>query len=158
MEYIYIGKLVNTHGLKGEVKILSNFRHKNLVYKSGFNLYVGKDKQKFEVESYRRHKNFDMVVFKNYYDINMVEHLKGSLVYANKEDLNDTKLALNLIGYEVICDKKALGVISEIIDNGANEILSLDTGIMIPYVDTFISNINHDSKRVIINYIKGLFD
>ena len=105
MEYFYIGKLVNTHALKGEVRILSNFRHKDKVFINGFKLYVGKDKKEYIVESYRKHKNFDMVLFKGYYDINLVEHLKGSLVYINKDDLKldkNTYLAVDLIGYNVI--------------------------------------------------------
>ena len=56
MEYLYIGKLVNTHGIKGEVRIISNFRHKDKVFVKGFFFYVGKDRVKYEVESYRRHK------------------------------------------------------------------------------------------------------
>ena len=45
MNYLYIGKLVNTHGIKGEVRILSNFRHKDKVFVKGFKFYVGKDKK-----------------------------------------------------------------------------------------------------------------
>ena len=61
MNYLYIGKLVNTHGIKGEVRILSNFRHKDKVFVKGFKFYVGKDKKEYVVETYRKHKNFDMV-------------------------------------------------------------------------------------------------
>lgn len=75
MNYLYIGKLVNTHGIKGEVRILSNFRHKDKVFVKGFKFYVGKDKKEYVVETYRKHKNFDMVVFKDNYDINLIEHL-----------------------------------------------------------------------------------
>ena len=53
MEYIYIGGLVNTHGIKGEVKIKSNFRYKESVFKPGFNLYIGKDKIKKVINTYR---------------------------------------------------------------------------------------------------------
>ena len=74
MNYLYIGKLVNTHGIKGEVRILSNFRHKDKVFVKGFKFYVGKDKKEYVVETYRKHKNFDMVVFKDNYDINLIEH------------------------------------------------------------------------------------
>ena len=41
MDYILIGKLVNTHGIKGEVKILSDFEKKELVFKKDFSLYLG---------------------------------------------------------------------------------------------------------------------
>ena len=105
MNYLYIGKLVNTHGIKGEVRILSKFRHKSVVFKKDFKLYIGKDKKEYIVEKYRVHKNFDMIVFKDNYDINLIEHLKGSLVYANKDDIKLSEnefLAIDLIGFNVI--------------------------------------------------------
>ena len=66
MEYVCIGKLVNTHGIKGEVKLLSNFEYKNKVFVVGMNFYIGEDKEKVTVNSYRHHKVFDMVTFKEY--------------------------------------------------------------------------------------------
>ena len=44
MKYIYIGKIVNTHGIKGEVRLLSNFKFKDKVFKKGMTIYIGKDK------------------------------------------------------------------------------------------------------------------
>ena len=55
MEYIKVGKLVNTHGIKGEIRILSDFDKKSLVFKSGVNLYIGEHKEKVTIESYRPH-------------------------------------------------------------------------------------------------------
>ena len=46
MEYIYLGKIVNTHGIKGEVRIISNFRYKSRVFVKGFTIYIGKKKDK----------------------------------------------------------------------------------------------------------------
>ena len=161
MEYLYIGKLVNTHGIKGEVRIISKFRHKSKVFSKGFKLYIGKDKKEYEVETYRVHKNFDMIVFKDNHDINLIEHLKGSFVYVNKEDIKEDDgevLAVNLISYDVFCNDKKIGIIEDVIDNGATEILVLNNGKMIPYVKEFIKDINKEQKKVIINNIKGLID
>lgn len=159
MEYLYIGKLVNTHGIKGEVRLLSNFRHKDKVFVKGFKFYVGKEKKEYTVETYRRHKNFDMVLFKDNYDINLVEHLKGSFVYINKSDLKLEKnvfLSIDLIDFDVIINDKRVGVIKEVIDTPANEVLVLDNNVMIPYVSAFIKKIDKENKRVIVNNMKGL--
>ena len=48
MEYLCVGKLVNTHGIKGEVRLLSRFRHKDKVFVKGFKFYIGKDKKEYE--------------------------------------------------------------------------------------------------------------
>ena len=159
MEYLYIGKLVNTHGIKGEVRIISNFRHKNKVFCPDMNFYIGKDKILYVVEKYRVHKNFDMLVFKDNYDINLIEHLKGSKVYINKEDLKleeNEFLSIDLIGYDVIINNKTVGAIKEVLDTPANEVLVLDNNIMIPYVKSFINNIDKTNKKVVVNDVKGL--
>lgn len=159
MEFIYIGKLVNTHGIKGEVRILSDFRYKDKVFVKNFKFYVGKEKKEYIVNSYRPHKKFDMVVFKDNYDINLIEHLKGSNVYINKEDLKLDKnqiLAVDLIGFSVIINGNLIGVVSSTIDTIANEVLVLDNNIMIPYVDAFIKSINEKEKIVEVFDVKGL--
>lgn len=159
MNYLYVGKLVNTHGIKGEVRLLSKFRYKDKVFVKGFKVYIGKDKEKFEIERYRVHKNFDMLVFKDIYDINKIEYLKGSLVYINKNDLNldnNTFLSIDLIGFNVIIDNKNIGIIKEVLDTPANEVLVLDNNVMIPYVNEFIDNINTNKKTITIKNIKGL--
>ena len=159
MEYLYIGKYVNTHGIKGEIRILSNFRYKDKVFIKNMKFYLGKDKKEYIVESYRKHKNFDMVVFKDIHDINLIEGLKGSLVYINKDELKldeNTFLSFDLIGYSVIIKDKLIGIISDVIDTPANEVLVLDNNIMIPYVKTFIKDINSIKKEVIVEDVKGL--
>lgn len=159
MDYLYIGKLVNTHGIKGEVRILSNFRHIDKVFIKDMKFYVGKDKKEYIVETYRKHKNFHMVVFKDNYDINLIEHLKGSFVYINKEDLKldkNTYLAVDLIGFNVIINDKLIGVISDVLDTPANEVLVLDNKVMIPYVKAFINKVDMDNKEVVVNDVKGL--
>ncbi|MDE5539223.1 MAG: ribosome maturation factor RimM, partial [Bacilli bacterium] len=57
MEYVYLGKIVNTHGIKGEVRVLSDFERKDLVFKKGFALFIGEKKEKHIINTYRRHKN-----------------------------------------------------------------------------------------------------
>ena len=159
MNYLNIGKYVNTHGIKGEIRILSKFRHKDKVFVKGFKLYLGKNKTMYEIESYRTHKNFDMIVFKDVHDINVIEPLKGSFVYINKDDLkldNNTYLSVDLIGFNVIIEDKIIGVISDVLDTPANEVLVLDNDVMIPYVKDFIKDINKDEKKVIVNNVKGL--
>ena len=100
-----------------------------------------------------------MVVFKDNHDINLIEHLKGSLVYINKEDLKldeNTFLSVDLIGYDVIINDKKVGVIKDVMDTPANEVLVLDNKGLIPYVSAFIKKIDTDKKQVIVNDVKGL--
>ena len=157
MEFINIGKIVNTHGIKGELRILSDFRHKDKVFKKGMKFYVGKEKEEFTVNSYRFHKIFDMVTFDGFNNINDVLYLKGRQVYINKEDLvlDDGEVYIeDLIGYEVIMGDKNLGKVTDVIYNPkANDVLKVGD-ILIPYVKDFIIKIE-DNKIYIIE-IGGL--
>ena len=88
MDYVYIGKIVNTHGIKGEVRILSNFEMIPKVFQKGMTFYIGKKKEAKVVTSYRHHKVFEMVTFEGIDNINDVLYMKGLNVFVNREDLN----------------------------------------------------------------------
>ena len=159
MDFLNIGKYVNTHGIKGEIRLLSKFRHKDKIFKKDFKVYIGKDKKEYTINTYRVHKSFDMLTFDGINDINLIEPLKGSFVFINKEDLildKNVFLSVDLIGFDVIIEGKIIGKITEIIDTPANEVLVLDSRVMIPYVKDFIKNINKESKIVEVNDVKGL--
>ena len=89
MNLIYIGDIVNTHGIKGEVRILSDFKYKKDVFKKGNYVYVGYDKDKLKLNSYRVHKNFDMVTFEGINNINDVL-LDGIKIDNTKEESIDS--------------------------------------------------------------------
>ena len=84
MELIKIGKIVNTHGIKGELRILSKFPYKEKVFIKNMKVYI--DKKNIEIiNTYRKHKNFDMVTFEGYSNINEVLKYKGKNIYINKD-------------------------------------------------------------------------
>jgi 16S rRNA processing protein RimM len=159
MKFIKIGKIVNTHGIKGELRILSDFRHKDKVFKKGMKVYVGKKKQEFIINSYRFHKIFDMVTFVGFNNINDIEYLKGDFIFINEEDLklNDGEiLSEKLIGFKAIIGNKEIGKVTEILDTPANEVIRINESILVPYVKDFINNIDMDNKTIYINDIGGL--
>jgi len=158
MKYINVGKFVNTHGLKGEIRILSNFRHKNKVFIKNMKLYIGKNKEEFIIDSYRFHKIYDMVTFNGINNINDIEYLKGSQVFINEDDLklDDEIYSGKLIDFVVIYDNKEIGKITEIIDTPANEVLRVNDKILIPYVDEFIEKIDIDKKILYLKNVGGI--
>ena len=117
MKYITIGKIVNTHGIKGEVRLLSSFKFKNKVFKKDMPIYIGNTKKKEIINSYRPHKQFDMVTLVGYNNINQVLKYKGSRVYINREDIDlskDEYLDEDLIGLDVKVGDKVVGKIQKI--------------------------------------------
>ena len=79
MKCIYVGKIVNTHGIKGELRILSDSKYKNEIFKINNYLYI--DDKEYQIKTYRQHKNYDMVTLDDLDNINKVLHLKNKKVY-----------------------------------------------------------------------------
>ena len=67
---VYVGEIVNTHGIKGELRIVSDFKYKSEVFVPGKKLYLGKRRQEEIIKTYRKHKNYDMITFERIDDIN----------------------------------------------------------------------------------------
>lgn len=158
MEYVYIGKLVNTHGIKGEVKILSNFEYKDKVFVAGMNFYIGENKEKVTVNSYRHHKVFDMVTFKEYNYINDVLKFKNKLVYVLKPDLaldNNSILDRDYIGMNAYYEGVLIGKVNDIIDNNGYKLMLIGTK-YVPFNKEFISSVSVTKNELILKNVEGL--
>ena len=155
MKFIYIGKIVNTHGIKGELRILSDFKYKYKVFKKDFKFYIGKEKSEYIVNTYRHHKVFDMVTFNGYNDNNEVLKLKGKNVYINNDDLDlDGEIYIdNLIDYKVIVGDKEIGVVTDVMHMPANDIIKVGD-VLIPYVKEFIIKI--EDNTIYVKDVGGL--
>lgn len=161
MSYIKIGKIATTHGIKGELKILSNFEYKDKIFIPGFKLYIGKDYIEEKINTYRPHKEFDMVTFNNYSNINEVlKYLKND-VYINKDDLKlnaEEYILEELVGYQIIFENEDYGKVIEIVYNNSNVLLEID-GIKhfyIPNNENFIEKVDNENKKIYAKNIKGL--
>ena len=157
MELINIGKLVNTHGIKGEVRIISNFKYKNEVFLKDNCIYI--NNEKYKINSYRTHKMYDMVTLLGINSIDEALKLKNSNVYINKEDYNFSGyLNEDLIGLDVYDNDKYKGKVVDI-ESSVNYDMLVIEGIkrhLVPNIPEFVSNIDIDNKKIYINYIKGL--
>ena len=164
MKYVLIGRLVNTHGLKGEVRILSSFKYKDRVFKNGMKIYIGKDKICEKITGYRYHKIFDMITMEGYNDINEVLKYKGDYVFVNKDDiilLENEYLDEDIVGVSVYVDDRLLGVVKKIEKHSVNEILVVkndEKNYLVPYNFDIILSIDLEKKKMCVKNIVGLFD
>ena len=115
MKKVYLGKIVSTHGIKGELKIKSTFPYKEKAFRIGNHLII--EEKKYEIKTYRVHKQFNMVTLDDYHDINEVLFLLKKNVYIEKEELSLEKeevLDEELIKYQVLTTSGKRGIIKEI--------------------------------------------
>ena len=154
--FILVGKIINTFGIKGEVKISSDFEYKNRIFKSDCHLYIGKDKYQEVVKSYRVHKNYDMVSFVNKDNINEVLKYKSQNVYVKRSELflNDCEyLYKDIIGFQVWDDTLVIGEVIDYILNKGQLLWKIkgDKVFYIPNVAEYILKIDLLNKKIITN-------
>ena len=157
MTKVYIGKIVNTHGIKGELRIkddLNDIQRKE-IFKINSHLIILDTP--YLIKSYRRHKAYDMVSFLGLTNINEVLFLKGKKVYKETGEISldsDNILDSELVTYKVKTDGGEEGIIKAIEKTGVNyKIIRLvinNKEILVPYHKDFIINIDNNKKELVI--------
>ena len=154
--FIEVGKIVNTFGIKGELKIISDFEYKDKVFTKDFPMYIGELKIKELVSSHRVHKNYDLTTFKGYTNINEILKYKGNKVFVKREDLglnNNDYLLSDLIGFEVYDEDKLLGIVLDYELTPSNVLLKVKGSktFYLPKVDVYIKGVIVSNKKIMTN-------
>lgn len=160
-DYILIGKIVNTHGLKGEIRIISDFELKTKALSPGVTIYIGNEKETVKVTGYRHHRMFDMIFLENKNSIDDVLKYKGKYVYFPRKDLDlkdSDYLLQEIIGFEIIEDNKTLGKIIDIVYNSKQVLLKVknEKEFYIPFLDEYIVKVDNITKKVNTKNAKDL--
>lgn len=167
MNYYEVGKIINTHGIKGELKIISKTDFPEDRFKPGNILYI-RDNGKinsYEIKSHRTHKQFEMITFKGLENINLVENLKGKTLEISEEQqesLSDGNYYYHqIIGLDVFSeDNNYIGVIKEIMSPGANDVWVVkrkgSSDLLLPAIKDVIKKIDLEQNKVIIELLDGL--
>lgn len=162
MKLIQIGKIVNTHGIKGELRLLSKFPYKDKIFIKDMIIYINKD-NKETINTYRRHKNFDMITLNGYNNINEVLKYKGKYVYVDQNDISleeNKYLDEEIIGLHAIYEETDKGIVKVIERYDKTSLLVIkdnDKEYLIPYNENMIEKVDINKKNIYIKNIKGLF-
>jgi len=167
VEYIQIGKIINTHGVKGELKI---FPLTNNIYRFDHlrTAYLGENKKKVEVESVKYHKSLVILKFKEFNNINEVLPFKDKYIYVNQEGKVDLPeghyFIFDIIDCEVFdTNNNYIGFVKEVDQSPSNDIyivkdINKGKEYLIPAVKEFFVDIDIANKKIIINPIEGMIE
>ncbi len=165
MEYLTLGKIIDTFSLDGLVKILSSTTNQDIRYKKGNKVYISIDGQMKEltVYSYRKSSNCDIVKFQEITSVDEAILLKGKEVLVIK-DINDLKEGYyfysDLKKCTIIADGKKLGLVIEVEEFPAQLTLRCKTDndkvFFVPFVKAFIKSVDIKNKEIEINFVEGL--
>jgi len=165
-EYFEIGQIVNTSGLKGEIKVkpftddITKFNNFKTIYVS-----IKKELKEFEIEKVRFSKNMVFLKLKGIDTIEEAENYRN-LYLKRKRDKDekleeDTYYIVDLLGCKVYTDEqKELGSIVDVFSTGSNDVYvvkdELGKQILLPAIKDVIKNVDIKNKLITVHLMEGL--
>ncbi len=168
MDFLEVGKIINTHGLKGEVKIATwtdypeDFEEIGKVY-----IKTKAGNEVLNILNVKYQKNNIIVKFKEISDINEAEKYKGLVVLADREDLPELEdgahYIADLIGLEVVNEEgEVLGKLVDVFNTGANDIYDVKRegkrNLLLPVIDEVVKDIDLQTGKITVHVMEGLDD
>jgi len=166
-QMVALGAIVNTHGIRGELRMLPHNPTTQAVYPGAkLHLRRGAEDLVFTVRTRRRHKQFLLITFDGIPSIDEAEPLIGAEVEVPADELPATAEGetyhFQLLGLEVVTESgAAVGIVDEVFTTPANDVCVVrrdDREYLIPYVDTVIREVDLERRRLVIHPLPGLLD
>ncbi len=167
-QFLRVGVISSTHGLKGEVKVFpttddaKRFQDLKRVF-----LDTGKERKSLTITQVRYFKNLVILKFNEFDDINEIEKYRGCDLYVSREDAvplkeNENYIA-DLIGMQVETeDGSLLGTLTDVLQTGANDVYIVETEkkeeILIPAIPVCILKVDVEAQRMCVHLLEGLLD
>ncbi len=153
-EKMELGKIVNTFGLKGELKV---YPYVDYIPKVK-NVYI--NGKPMEIERARNQKNIVVIKLKGIDTIEQAEGLKNAMIEMERDDAPElpegTYYISDLIGFDVYTDEgELLGKLDDIFTTGANDVYQVGK-ILLPAIKDVIKQIDTQNKKIVVHILKGL--
>lgn len=167
MEQMFtIGKIVNTHGVKGEVRVLPSTDDVKRFNKLKEVIVENRLRTTYEIETVRYHKNFVLLKFKDVDTMDEAELLKNSLLKIERKDAlplqEDEYYQCDLYGLQVKTDTgRNLGELMDILMTGSNDVYVVrneEKEILIPAIKQCILKVDLEAGEMIVHLLEGLED
>ena len=165
-KYLELGQIVNTKGLKGEVKI-NSFTEDNTKFERISKVFIKRKEnlKEYEIEKVGYNKNQVIIKFKNINTVEEAETLRNSYIVVDREIFGKLPEGVyyiaDLIGLEVYTENNEyLGKVDDIFNTGSNDIYVVKDDLgkqkLLPGIDEVIKKIDLEEGKIIVNLIEGL--
>lgn len=163
----YVGKIVKTHGLKGEVTLrIDNEQFDDIEELNYFLLDVNEQLIPYFIEDIAYHSNKAFVLFQDLNTLEAANQFVGKSAYLPlellPEKVGNDFYSHEVVGYLVVDEEKGeLGNVNEIIEYPTQSIIQIikeGKEILIPIHDDIIKDVNRDEKKIYIKAPSGLID
>ncbi len=165
MDYTIVGQIINTHGIKGTVKVFPLTSYVNR-FKNLKRVYLGERKTELTVSSVSIKGKVVLVTFQEYDNINEVSGFVKDYLYVSDEDRitlpEDHYFIHELIGCSVADENgMILGEITDVLQGFSNDVYVVQREnhtFMIPSVKEFIRAVNIPDRKVTVHLIEGMIE
>lgn len=165
-QFLEAGQIVNTHGIQGEIKVLSWCDSPDVL--ADFNTLYWADGTPVQVEKAYVHKGSVIMRIAGVNSIEAAQALRSKVLYLSREDVDlpeDLVFIQDILGF-VVYDCRTdteIGVLREVLtSNPAHDLYEIQspTGklIYIPAIKPFLKEIDMQQKRILIESIEGLYE
>lgn len=164
-QFLQVGVISSTHGIRGEVKVFPTTNDPGRFQKlKKVLLTTEKEQIPLEIQNVRFSKQFVIVKFKGIDHINDIEKYKGSQLLVAREDAvkleKDEYYIADLLGMEVVTDEGEKGVLKDVIETGANEVyvIEFETSgeVLIPAIRDCILDVDVEVGKMQVHLLEGL--
>ncbi len=167
-KYLEIGQIVNTFGIKGQVKIVP-FTDDITRFDELKEMYVEKKNELklFQIEQVNYKKNMVILKLKGIETVEEAEKLRNCYLKIDRKDAKklpkDTYFIVDLLGLDVYTDEgKLLGKVDDIYNAGSSDIYvvkdELGKQILLPAIKDVLKEVDLENQKIIVHLIKGLVD
>ena len=156
LQYIEAGEIVNTHGIRGEVKVLCWLDDPEMLCEFDRCRIAGKE---YVMEQVRVQKTCNLVLLSGIDTMEKAQAMRGKIIELYREDIDDEVIfAAELIGMEVFCEGESIGKIKEVLDYPGNSVYVVKGKYeyMIPAVNQFILSTDMEANRMEVKLIEGM--
>ncbi len=156
LQFLEAGEIVNTHGVRGEMKVLPWVDSPEVLCEFDRVRIGGRE---YKVESCRIQKTCNLVKLQGVDTMEAAQALRGKVVEIYREDVSDEVIfAAELIGMQVYCDGEELGKITDVLDYPGNSVYVVKGHYeyMIPAVKQFILSTDMDANVMQVKIIEGM--
>ena len=156
LQYIEAGEIVNTHGIRGEVKVLCWLDDPEMLCEFDRCRIEGKE---YVMEQVRVQKTCNLVLLSGIDTMEKAQAMRGKTIELHREDIDDEVIfAAELIGMEVFCEGESIGKIKEVLDYPGNSVYVVKGKYeyMIPAVNQFILSTDMEANRMEVKLIEGM--
>ncbi len=165
MDLLEIGKIINTHGLRGEVKISAwtdcpeDFEN--------FSYALTKSGQRLNIEGIKYQKNNIIVKFREINSIEEAQGYKNSVLCLPKEEIGELPENVYYIADLLDCEVyeasgEKIGILQDVFSTGSNDVYDIKRenakNLLVPIIEGVVKSVDTENKKIVIKIPEGLED